>query len=50
MESRESLFAFVESATAKFNKWTVNSPPLLVGRLLAGIFGSLVLIGIWSGW
>jgi hypothetical protein len=50
MESRESLFAYVESATAKFNKWTVESPPLLVTRLMAGIFGFLILIGIWSGW
>ena len=50
MESRESLFAYVESATAKFNKWTVESPPLLVARLMAGIFGFLILIGIWSGW
>ncbi|KAF8802567.1 hypothetical protein BYT27DRAFT_7196484 [Phlegmacium glaucopus] len=50
MESRESLFASVESATAKFNKWTVDSPPLLVGRVIAGIFGFLVLIGIWNGW
>ena len=50
MESRESLFAYVESATAKFNKWTVESPPLLVVRLMSGIFGFLILIGIWSGW
>jgi len=50
MESRESLFAYVESATAKFNKWTVDSPPLLVTRLMAGIFGFLILVGIWSGW
>jgi len=50
MESRESLFAYVESATAKFNKWTVESPPLLVARLMSGIFGFVILIGIWSGW
>ena len=50
MESRESLFASVESATAEFNKWTVESPPLLVIRLVAGICGFLVLIGIWNGW
>jgi len=50
MESRESLFAYVESATAKFNKWTVESPPLLVIRIMAGIFGFLIFIGIWNGW
>jgi len=50
MESRESLFAYVESATAKFNTWTAESPPLLVLRLIAGILGFLILIGIWSGW
>jgi hypothetical protein len=50
MESRESLFAYVESATAKFNKWTVEFPPLLVARLMAGIFGFLIFIGLWNGW
>ena len=50
MESRESLFAYVESASAKFNKWTVEFPPLLVLRLMAGISGFLIFIGIWNGW
>ncbi|KAF8157972.1 hypothetical protein B0H34DRAFT_657138 [Crassisporium funariophilum] len=50
MDSRESLFASVESYTAIFNKWTVDYPPLLVARLAAGAMGLFVLFGIWSGW
>ncbi|KDR83071.1 hypothetical protein GALMADRAFT_238879 [Galerina marginata CBS 339.88] len=48
MDWRESLFAAVEHWTAVFNKWTVDYPPLLVFRLLAGIMSTLILFSLWS--
>ena len=50
MDTRESLFATVEHWTAVLNTWTMKYPPLLLLRLIAGMLGLFVFIGLWSGW
>jgi len=50
MDTRESIYATVENWTAVFNKWTMEYPPLLILRLIAGATSFLIFVGIWNGW
>ncbi|KAJ3562926.1 hypothetical protein NP233_g9274 [Leucocoprinus birnbaumii] len=48
LETRESLFSFVDRSSSVFNKWTAEHMPLMVLRLAAGALGSVLLYAIWQ--
>ncbi|KAF5361002.1 hypothetical protein D9756_005120 [Leucocoprinus leucothites] len=50
LDTRESLFSFVDRSSNVFNKWTADHMPLMVFRLTAGALGSILLYAIWMGW
>ncbi|KAF8624416.1 hypothetical protein AX15_005896 [Amanita polypyramis BW_CC] len=49
-DTRQWVFVYVERATNTYNKWTMESNPLLVFRLVAGVIGTYVLYSIWFPW
>jgi len=46
-DARQWVFVYVEQATNTYNKWTIESNPLLVFRLFAGVTGIYILYSIW---
>jgi len=46
-DARQMMFVYVEQATNTYNKWTVESNPLLIFRLFAGATGIYILYSIW---
>lgn len=49
-DMRQWVFVYVEQATNMYNKWTMESNPLLVFRLVAGATGLYILYCIWFLW
>lgn len=50
LDTRESLFSFIDRSSSTFNKWTAEHLPLMVLRLAGGAFGTMLLYAIWTGW
>ncbi|KXN89058.1 hypothetical protein AN958_06362, partial [Leucoagaricus sp. SymC.cos] len=50
LDTRESLFSFVDRTSNVFNKWTAEHMPLMVLRLAGGALGTILLYAIWIGW
>ncbi|KJA14482.1 hypothetical protein HYPSUDRAFT_49105 [Hypholoma sublateritium FD-334 SS-4] len=50
LDLRESIFATIEHWTATFNKWTSDYPSLLILRLLGGVMGLVIFVGLYTGW
>ncbi len=50
LDTRESLFSFIDRSSSVFNKWTAEHLPLMVLRLAGAVLGSLLLYAIWTGW
>ena len=47
-DAKQWMYVYVEQATNTYNKWTMESNPLLVVRLVAGATGLYILYRIWS--
>ncbi|KAF9451133.1 hypothetical protein P691DRAFT_663917, partial [Macrolepiota fuliginosa MF-IS2] len=50
LDTRESLFSFVDRSSSIFNKWTSEHVSLMVLRLAGAVLGSILLYAIWTGW
>ncbi|TFK68964.1 hypothetical protein BDN72DRAFT_642757 [Pluteus cervinus] len=46
LDSKEAMFATVEAWSASFNKLTTEKYPIMLIRVVAGIYGMYVMIGI----
>jgi len=46
-DTKQWMLVYVEQATNTYNKWTLESNPLLVVRLAAGATGLYILYRIW---
>ncbi|KAK2463372.1 hypothetical protein APHAL10511_004598 [Amanita phalloides] len=46
-DAKQWMYVYVDQATNTYNKWTMESNPLLVARLVAGAIGLYILYCIW---